>query len=67
MFRPFLGWADLPPSMGIFALALIGLMFFAPHGIVGLWHKTVARFVTVVPRPAGTANVPAQDSAAAES
>ncbi len=67
VLRPFLGWADLPPSMGIFAVALIGLMFFAPHGIVGLWRQTVARFVTVVPKPAGTTNVTDLESAAVES
>ncbi len=67
VFRPFLGWADMPPSMGIFAVALIGLMFMAPFGIVGLWRQTIARFVTVVPRPAGTSNVKDLDSATAES
>lgn len=67
LLRPILGWSDMPPSRGIFAVALIALMFFAPYGIVGLWRKTITRFVTVVPRAAGTAIVPAQDPAPAES
>lgn len=64
--QPVLGWSEMPPSTGIFAVVLIALMFFAPYGIVGLWRKQIARVVTVVPRPAGTANLPAEGSAPAE-
>jgi branched-chain amino acid transport system permease protein len=67
LFRPIFGWADAAPGSGIFALALIVLMFTAPFGIVGLWRHWSAKVVTVVPRPAGTTNLTDLDSAAADS
>ena len=65
--RPLFSWSDVAPGSGIFALALILLMFFAPFGIVGLWHKAVAKVVTVVPKPAGTASLAPQETALPES
>ncbi|CAB4853571.1 unannotated protein [freshwater metagenome] len=65
--RPLFSWSDVAPGSGIFALTLILLMFFAPFGIVGLWHKAVATVVTVVPKPAGTASVVHQETAPPES
>lgn len=67
LFRPFFSWAKTSPGSGIFALALIALMFFAPFGIVGLWHQLIGKVVTVVPKPAGTASLSGQDTAPAES
>ncbi len=67
--RPLFGWAKVPPGTGIFAVILIALMFVAPNGVVGLWHKYSARFVSIVPRPItavssdGRANTPVGDTA----
>ncbi|MEI7547770.1 MAG: branched-chain amino acid ABC transporter permease [Actinomycetota bacterium] len=66
LFRPFFSWAKTSPGSGIFALSLILLMFFAPFGIVGLWHQMIAKLVTVVPKPAGTATISTEETAAAE-
>lgn len=55
--RPFFSWSHTPPGSGIFAILLIVLMFVAPFGIVGMWRRFQARFVAVVPRPAGTGSV----------
>ncbi|MDO8390748.1 MAG: branched-chain amino acid ABC transporter permease [Actinomycetota bacterium] len=65
--RPLFSWSDVAPGGGIFAMALILLMFFAPFGIVGLWHKLVAKVVTVVPKPAGTTSLVREETAPAES
>ncbi|MDO8362805.1 MAG: branched-chain amino acid ABC transporter permease [Actinomycetota bacterium] len=67
VIRPLLSWSDVAPGQGIFAIALIGLMFLAPTGIVGLWKQTIARFVAVVPKPAGTGTLAAMDSVATDS
>lgn len=47
------GWADQSPATLILGAALIVIMFLAPYGLVGLIKKSVARFVVVVPKPAG--------------
>jgi branched-chain amino acid transport system permease protein len=52
--RPVLGFSEVPPGTGIFAVALILLMFFAPRGIAGLWKQHSPRIVRVIPRPAGS-------------
>lgn len=66
LLRPLFGWSETAPGSGIFALALILLMFFAPFGIAGLWRVQMARLVRVVPKPAGTAKLDATISAVAE-
>jgi branched-chain amino acid transport system permease protein len=53
VLRPLFGWAKTPPGTGIFALALIVLMFIAPRGIVGAWKQYSPMVVRVVPRPIG--------------
>ena len=50
VLRPLIGWSEVTPGAGLFALALIALMFFAPTGVVGLWHRVSAKIITVVPR-----------------
>lgn len=57
--RPILGFAKTPPGTGIFAVALIVLMFFAPRGLVGLFKQYSPRLVRVIPRSAGRAGDPA--------
>jgi branched-chain amino acid transport system permease protein len=64
--RPVFSWSKTAPGGGIFALALILLMFFAPLGIVGLWKQQSARLFRVVPRPAGTATLADTTSGPAE-
>ncbi|MGB8858594.1 MAG: branched-chain amino acid ABC transporter permease [Ilumatobacteraceae bacterium] len=66
LFRPLFSWSKTAPGGGIFALALILLMFFAPFGIAGFWKLQTARFVRVVPKPAGTATLSATPPADAE-
>lgn len=58
VLRPLLGWTKMSPSTGVFAVALILLMFIAPYGIVGLIKKLFARVVAVTPAPAGTSATP---------
>lgn len=53
------GWADQSPATLILGVALILIMFLAPYGLVGLIKKTVARFLVVVPKPAGRRVAPA--------
>lgn len=53
------GWADQSPATLILGIALILIMFVAPYGLVGMIKKTVARFVVVVPKPAGHRVAPA--------
>ena len=55
VIRPLFSWAKTSPGTGIFAVALIALMFVAPRGVVGLWRQHIPRLVRVVPRPAGHA------------
>ena len=66
VIRPLFSWSETAPGGGIFALALIFLMFFAPLGIVGLWKRQSARLFRVVPKAAGTATLAASTSASAE-
>lgn len=53
------GWADVSPATLILGAALVLIMFAAPFGLIGLIKKTVARFVIVVPKPAGHRVAPA--------
>ena len=53
------GWADQSPATLILGVALVVIMFLAPYGLVGLIKKTVARFLVVVPKPAGRRVAPA--------
>ncbi|MBI4884524.1 MAG: branched-chain amino acid ABC transporter permease [Actinobacteria bacterium] len=64
LIRPIFSWSDTAPAGGIFALALVVLMFVAPLGLVGLWKQTIARVVSVVPRPAGSGTLDAPESSA---
>jgi hypothetical protein len=57
VIRPLFAWAKTPPGTGIFALALIVLMFIAPRGIVGFFKQHSPRIVRVIPKPAGTGAV----------
>lgn len=67
LLRPLFSWSKTAPGGGIFALALILLMFFAPFGIAGLWKVQTARLVRVVPKPAGTTTLaPTSVAAVAE-
>lgn len=66
VLRPFFSWSNTPPGTGIFAVILIVLMFVAPFGIVGMWRRFQARFVRVVPRPAGTGTIGEPVAAPAE-
>lgn len=54
LLRPFFGWSKTPPGTGIFAVALIALMFVAPRGVVGAFKQHIPRLVRVIPKPAGT-------------
>ena len=67
LLRPLFSWSEVTPGGGIFSLALVALMFFAPFGIVGLWRKAVGRFLVVAPRPVDAGIVPPQDPATVES
>lgn len=64
LLRPLFSWSETAPAGGIFALALIVLMFVAPLGVVGLWKQLVARVVSVVPRPAGSSTLTTPESSA---
>lgn len=66
LFRPVFSWAKTAPGGGIFATALILLMFVAPLGIAGFWRQQSVRLVKVVPKPAGTATLSAPPPALAE-
>lgn len=57
LFRPFFGWSKTAPGGGLFAIALILLMFVAPLGLVGLWRQHSVRLCRVVPKPAGTTTI----------
>ena len=52
------GWADQSPATLILGMGLILIMFLAPYGLVGLIKKSVARFLIIVPKPAGRSVVP---------
>ena len=49
------GWITGSPAAFIVALVLLGMMFVAPFGIVGLLRRLAAKVVVLVPRPAGSA------------
>jgi branched-chain amino acid transport system permease protein len=58
----FFGWINSSPARLILALLLLVMMFVAPYGVVGLLKRLAARFVTIVPAPAGTSTtVPVVD------
>jgi branched-chain amino acid transport system permease protein len=48
------GWFNGSPASLITAAVLIGFMFVAPFGLVGLAKKIFRKLVVVIPRPAGT-------------
>lgn len=53
------GWLKGSPATLILAVVLLVLMFVAPYGIIGLLKRLAAKFVVIVPSPAGTrSNVP---------
>lgn len=54
VFDTFFGWLDGSPATLILGLVLLGLVFVAPFGVVGLLKRLVARIVVIVPPPAGT-------------
>ena len=66
VFRPIFSWAERPPGDGLFALALVVLMFVAPLGIAGFWKRHSPKLVTVVPSSVGPATMPGTPSASAE-
>ncbi len=55
LIRPLFAWSKNAPGDGLFAIALIVLMFVAPYGLVGLWRQHSVRIVRVLPKMAGTA------------
>lgn len=67
LVRPLFSWSEVTPGGGIFALALVVLMFFAPFGIVGLWRRTISRWITIVPVAPGTGSLTTTESAPAAS
>jgi branched-chain amino acid transport system permease protein len=54
VLRPLLDWSKVPVATGVFAVALIVLMFVAPFGLVGAWKRATSRVIRVLPAPAGT-------------
>ncbi len=54
VLRPLLAWSKAPPATGVFAVALIVVMFVAPFGLVGIWNRLARRVVAVLPAPAGS-------------
>jgi branched-chain amino acid transport system permease protein len=55
LLRPLLGWSRVAPGAGVFAAALIALMFVAPDGIVGLLGRCRRRLAARHDgRPTGT-------------
>lgn len=65
VMQKLFGWTVTSPAGLILALVLLIMMFVAPFGIVGLLRKLAAKFVVLLPAPAGSAaTVPA--AAAAE-
>lgn len=54
-------WFGGSPASLILAIVLIVLMFAAPFGLVGLLKRIAHRFVVIVPKPAGTTQVPAPE------
>jgi len=55
LLRPLIGWTKMSPSTGVFAVALIVLMFVAPFGLVGLIKRLIAKLVVITPAPIGAA------------
>lgn len=62
------GWMSSSPASLILAIVLLGMMFVAPFGIVGLFKRIAARFVVIIPKAAGTgSNLPPIEEAEAPS
>lgn len=62
------GWMSGSPASLILALVLLGMMFVAPFGIIGLFKRLAAKFVVLIPSPAGTGpGVPTIEDAEAPS
>ncbi len=57
------GWANQSPATLILAVAIIVVVFVAPHGIVGALRQLARKFVVVVPDPVGTAAPASPDPA----
>ncbi len=49
------GWMTGSPATLILAIVLLIIVFVAPFGIVGLLKRIAAKFIVIIPRPAGTA------------
>lgn len=59
-------WFSGSPATLILAVVLIIFMFVAPFGLVGLLRRIARRFVVIVPKPAGTMQVPPTEAVADE-
>jgi branched-chain amino acid transport system permease protein len=59
-------WFSGSPATLILAIVLIIFMFVAPFGLVGLLRRIARRFVVIVPKPAGTTQVPPTEAVADE-
>lgn len=55
LMQNLFGWAATSPASLVLALVLLIMMFVAPFGIVGLLRRLAAKFVVVIPAPAGNA------------
>ncbi len=54
VMQTLFGWMTGSPASLISAIVLLIMMFVAPFGLVGLFKRIAARFVVIVPKPAGT-------------
>lgn len=54
------GWMTGSPATLILSIVLLIVVFVAPFGIVGLLKRIAARFVVIVPRPAGSVPPPVE-------
>ncbi len=54
------GWMTGSPATLILAIVLLIIVFVAPFGIVGLLKRIAAKFILIIPRPAGTAPPPVE-------
>jgi branched-chain amino acid transport system permease protein len=61
------GWMSGSPAALILALVLLGMMYVAPFGIIGLLKRLAAKFVVIIPSPAGSGPPPTIEIAEAPS
>ena len=54
VMQSLFGWMTGSPASLISAIGLRVMMFVAPFGLVGLFKRIAARFVVIVPKPAGS-------------